>query len=136
VISFYQVNCWKDSAASQAVIEWLHVGQRVPLRNCDCIEAVVVTAEEPRAVLLGDQLEQGLPGWVWATNNTCFSSARNSSSTMQRFSAADKKSNLKIYPENQTETLSESPSWDSLAIGPTSRGRAHGWLCGSMRQNG
>jgi hypothetical protein len=37
---------------------------------------------------------------------------------MQRFSAADKKSNLKIYPENQTETLSESPSWDSLAIGP------------------
>jgi hypothetical protein len=54
------------------------LGRGVTVWLWDSIEAVVVAAEVPRAVLFGYQVKGGHPGRVGAANNTCFLWARTS----------------------------------------------------------
>ncbi len=54
------------------VIEGVHVRQGVPVWHCDCIEAAVVTAGVPGAVLFGHQMQERHPRRVGVANNTCF----------------------------------------------------------------
>jgi hypothetical protein len=72
MVSFDQVYFSKNNAASQAVIEGLHVGQGVPVRECDGVEVAVVATGAPGAVLLGHQVQGVCPGRVGAANNTSF----------------------------------------------------------------
>jgi hypothetical protein len=80
MISFDQVCFRKNIAASRAVIEGLHVGQGVPVRYCDGIEAVVVTAGVPGAAVLGNQGRLDAQAELEWRIVPAFSSVRNSSS--------------------------------------------------------
>ncbi len=55
-----------------AVIERLHVGEGVPVGDGDGVQAAVVAAGVPGAVLLGNQVQRGRPRRIGAANNTCF----------------------------------------------------------------
>jgi hypothetical protein len=68
VVSFYQVNFWKDSPAHHAVFKWLHVGQRLPDQHCDPVRTAIFATDVLGAILLGDQVERGRPGQVWPAN--------------------------------------------------------------------
>jgi hypothetical protein len=72
MVGFDQVNFRKNWAACHAVIEGLHVKQGVHVRHCDCIEAAVVTAGVPGAVLFGYEMQERRPRRVGVVNKTCF----------------------------------------------------------------
>jgi hypothetical protein len=62
MVSFGLVNFRKTGAAYHGVIEGLHVRQGVPVRHCESVEAVDVTAGAPEAILFGHQMQEGCPG--------------------------------------------------------------------------
>ena len=64
MVGFNQIDFGKDCTPGHAVIEGLHVGQGVPVWDGDGVEAAVVAAGAPGAVLLGHQVQRGRPGRV------------------------------------------------------------------------
>ncbi len=61
MVSSDQVNLAEDGTAVQAVGQVLHVWEGVPVRGGDSVEAAVVYAGPPRAVLFGDHVKGRCP---------------------------------------------------------------------------
>ncbi len=57
MVSFDQIDFRKNDAYCHAVIEGLHVGEGVPVWNDNRIEAAVVDAGAPGAILFGNQVQ-------------------------------------------------------------------------------
>ena len=69
MIAFHQVQPAEDGAAGQPVVQILHLGERVLVWRREVVEAAVVAAGAPAAVLLGHHVEGGGPGTVRAAND-------------------------------------------------------------------
>jgi hypothetical protein len=61
MVFFDQVNLAEDRAAVQAVGQVLHVWEGVLVRGGDGVEAAVVTAGPPGAILFGDHVQGRCP---------------------------------------------------------------------------
>ena len=64
VVALYQIHLAEHSAAMELGCRVLHVGQWVLVWRGGQVEAAVVTAWPPAAVLLFDHVERGGPGAV------------------------------------------------------------------------
>ncbi len=64
MITFNNVDFAEDGAAVQVVDQVLDVWEGVPVRGCDCVEAMVVATWLPEAILFGHHVYRGCLGGV------------------------------------------------------------------------